>query len=93
MVDFGSSKSVGNGRGGATAERLADDFRDQVNLKARRALDKAQDVYDRASVRARQAGRQADRLISEKTYPALGVAAVLGVGVGLALGLALGGRD
>ncbi|MHB8530589.1 MAG: hypothetical protein ACYC8V_13905 [Caulobacteraceae bacterium] len=67
--------------------------REEVEGKLKRALYRAQDVYGRAADRAKDAGRRADRLISDQTYPALAVVAAVGVGVGLLLGFAIAGRD
>ncbi|HEV2365484.1 MAG TPA: hypothetical protein VGS12_14940 [Caulobacteraceae bacterium] len=85
---------VGNGMRDATVTAPSGESVIPISKgRVREALDRAQDVYGRAAERAKDAGRQADRLINEQTYPALGVAAVVGLVLGLAIGLVMGARD
>ncbi|MGH7016771.1 MAG: hypothetical protein ACRED8_06760 [Caulobacteraceae bacterium] len=85
----------GNGTAAGGTEK-ADVFPDAVaegRRRMKRAVYKAQDAYDRAAGSARRIRRQADRLVSDQTYPALAVALAAGLGLGLVLGLAIAARD
>ncbi len=88
MIDNGSGTENSN-----TGGQFADGIRGKAKARARQAFNQAQDAYERAGGRAREVARRADRLISDQTYPALGAVAVLALGFGLVIGLALAGRD
>ena len=81
---------------GEVKDALSDgvgDVRDQIKAKADRAMGMAQDLYGRATDRARGVAGEVDTMIDDQPYVALGVAAVAGVAVGLILGLTLASRD
>src|SRR5450755_3760277 len=68
-----------------TGER-ATDLRAQVEAKLRTAKLKLQDMQDDATERAKAAARATDEYVRDNPWQALGVAAALGVLVGLLIG-------
>ncbi len=66
-----------------TAKEALSQISDQARASFVKATDQAKDAYGKASETARGMAAQVDPLVKEKPYQALGLAALVGLAIGL----------